>query len=90
MGKPKPDTSPVIRGNTEVPPDKRQHFADVGGRLLAAEAEYLTAHGWRPSVVNHPKELSTVYWSRNGTTLRQAQAVHLQKLDDPLMATEQR
>lgn len=86
MGKQKPAT-PIPRGNTDVTPESRPRLADAGGRLLAAEAEYLTAHGWAPSVVANPEGPGTVYWTLKGTTLRQAQAVHLQKLDDPLMKT---
>ena len=85
MGKPKQVSSPVVRGNTEVPEEAKTRVAEAGGRLLAAEADYLTVHGWAPTVAANPGSTSTVFWSRKGTTLRQAQAVHLQKLDDPLM-----
>jgi hypothetical protein len=85
MGKPKQVSSPVIRGNTEVAEEAKARVAEAGGRLLAAEADYLTVHGWAPTVVASPGGAGVVYWSHKGTTLRQAQAVNLQKLDDPLM-----
>lgn len=67
--------------------------ADAGGRLLAAEADYLTAHGWSPIVLLSSGKVvggGEVYWTRRGTTLKQDKAVGLQKLEDPLMADSHR
>lgn len=61
---------------------------EAAGRLLAAEAEYLTAHGWTPNVVVPSSPLDggfeRVLWvSPQGVTLRQSSAVEQVKREDP-------
>lgn len=59
----------------------KKAVAEVAGRLLAAEAEYLDVWGWVPLVRENPGRLSDVFWSRDGITLLQSKAVQLQKLE---------
>ena len=59
--------------------------------LLVAESDYLTAHGWKPTSILGPsgdEGPAKVWWSKKGTTLQQAKAVALQKLEDPHMLGE--
>lgn len=72
------ETTPLFRN--KVPPEgKAGEVNEAGGRLLAAEAEYLRAWGWSPLVPSEPG--GPVFWECRGTRLRQAQAVHFQKLE---------
>lgn len=59
--------------------------AEAGGRLLAAEAEYLAAWGWAPLVRENPGHKSDILWTRSGVTLQQFRAVQLQKVEDAEM-----
>jgi hypothetical protein len=67
------------------------HPVDAGALLLAAEADYLLAHGWKPTSILGPsgdEGPAKVWWSRKNATLQQAKAVALQKLEDPYMLGE--
>lgn len=59
----------------------------TGAELLAAEASYLTAHGWIPYAIPRDAKLSAISWQRKGelaTQLyNQEQALRLQKYLDP-------
>ena len=87
MGKPKKETpKPRQSYNAVIQMQVAQQRGEAAGRLLAAEAEYLTAHGWRPAVVTTPTlddGLPRVMWiSPRNFTFRQSHAVEIVRSED--------
>lgn len=70
-----------------------EQISEATGRLLAAEAEWLTAWGWTPWVVQKAdpmlEQVGVVKWSKdNGTKHSQCEAVRIQKATDPVFSIQ--
>lgn len=61
-----------------------EHKIDAAARLLAAEAEYLSAHGWHPYVMQPATsdKGAVIMWKSGDLTKLQSDAVVFQKKFD--------
>jgi hypothetical protein len=90
MGKPKQEKPKTRQSyNAVIQMQVAARRGAAAGFLLAAEAEYLTAHGWQPHVASGPLDEGFPYvrWvsPRGGIAFQQSHAVEMVKKEDPLL-----